>query len=87
MLCAAAASTAGANGRAPDLGAGGTRLPTRLRGVGFFNAVLLACPQVELSSLPHRSALEMEPSSMRQRFSALMKPFSAASFRTLLFAL
>jgi hypothetical protein len=41
-LCAAAASAAGANGRAPDLGAGGTRLPTRLRGVGFFNAVL-AC--------------------------------------------
>jgi hypothetical protein len=32
---------AGAKGRAPDLGAGGTRVPTRLRGVGFFNAVLV----------------------------------------------
>jgi hypothetical protein len=36
----AAASTAGGTGRAPDLGAGGTRLPARFGGVGFFNAVL-----------------------------------------------
>jgi hypothetical protein len=40
--CTAAASTARPTGRAPDLGAGGTRLPARFGGVGFFNAVL-AC--------------------------------------------
>src|ERR1700733_3930735 len=42
--CTAAASTAGASGRLPDLGAGNGRLAARFRGVVFFDAALVRSP-------------------------------------------
>jgi hypothetical protein len=67
------------------LGAGGTRLPTRLRGVGFFNAVLVCAAD----GTPFNAALVRTGEGTF--FDATLvfsadEVFSVASFRALLLA-